>query len=60
MTAVEDTFAVLLLAGAVITEAPSGMRGAAGLTFWFGRLTGAKASAADHPERFFQSANVSR
>ncbi|XP_006458174.1 hypothetical protein AGABI2DRAFT_133976 [Agaricus bisporus var. bisporus H97] len=32
-----------------MTEAPAGMRGAEGLNFVVGRLTGAKASAADHP-----------
>lgn len=54
MTAVEEIVAaedtvVPAGTGAEITEAPTGIRGAEGFAFWFGRRTGAKASAADHP-----------
>lgn len=46
----DDTSVTLDLDAEVdMTEAPAGMRGAEGLNFVVGRLTGAKASAADHP-----------
>jgi len=54
MTAVEgilEFFAVGTRGFAVMTDAPTGMRGADGLTFALGRRTGAKASAADQPIR---------
>lgn len=50
MTAVEDSVAAVVLDGdAAMTDAPTGIRGAEGFGLVFGRRTGAKASAADHP-----------
>jgi len=54
MTAVEGALEFFAAGGrgfAAMTDAPTGMRGADGLTFALGRRTGAKASAADQPIR---------